>query len=274
MFDESWTISGAADAEHGTVDVHTAVPAHTGMAAYALATGDREGAIALGEAGVALADRSGYVAWSIHRLIPIILEAALWIQDFGRAQKYVERLRRDSTQMNHTLGMAWATASDALFARLRDADVPRAVELLRSAADQLDAVPFVFDAARIRRNLAQLLVAIGDREGAARELRRAHDVFARIGAETELSGARDQLRDLGARPPARVITEGAGALTGREREIARLVAARKSNKEIGVALGISSRTVSTHLSNVFAKLGVGSRGELTDRVRQDSALGS
>ena len=274
LFDESWTISGAADAEHGTVDVHTAVPAHTGMAAYALATRDREGAIALGEAGVALADRSGYVTWSIHRLIPIILEAALWSQDFARVKRYGERLRRDSTQMNHPLGMAWATASDALVARLRDGDFPRAVELLRSAVDQLDAIPFVFDAARLRRNLAQLLVASGDREGAARELRRAHDVFARIGAETELSGARDQLRDLGARPPARVLVEGAGALTGREREIARLVAARKSNKEIGVALGISSRTVSTHLSNVFAKLGVGSRGELTDRVRQDSALRS
>ena len=274
LFDESWTISGAADAEHGTVDVHTAVPAHTGMAAYALATRDREGAIALGEAGVALADRSGYVTWSIHRLIPIILEAALWSQDFARVKRYGERLRRDSTQMNHPLGMAWATASDALVARLRDGDFPRAVELLRSAVDQLDAIPFVFDAARLRRNLAQLLAASGDREGAARELRLAHDVFARIGAETELSGARDQLRDLGARPPARVLVEGAGALTGREREIARLVAARKSNKEIGVALGISSRTVSTHLSNVFAKLGVGSRGELTDRVRQDSALGS
>ena len=196
------------------------------------------------------------------------------MQDFGRAEKYLERLRRDATQMNHALGMAWVTASEALVARLRDADLPRAVELLRSAADQLDAIPFVFDAARLRRNLAQLLVASGDREGAARELRRAHDVLARIGAETELSGARDQLRDLGARPPARVIAEGAGALTGREREIARLVAARKSNKEIGAALGISSRTVSTHLSNVFAKLGVGSRGELTDRVREDSDLRS
>jgi DNA-binding CsgD family transcriptional regulator len=46
-----------------------------------------------------------------------------------------------------------------------------------------------------------------------------------------------------------------------------MVASRKSNKEIGSALGISSRTVSTHLSNIFAKTGVGSRGELTDLVR-------
>ena len=174
--------------------------------------------------------------------------------------------------MGHALGLAWATASDALVARLRDQDMPRAIDLLRSAAEQLEAVPFVYDAARIRRNLAHLLSSLGDRDGATGELRRAHDVFVRIGAESELSAARDQLRDLGARPPARVVAEGAGALTGRELEIAQLVAARRSNKQIGAALGISSRTVSTHLSNVFAKLGVTSRGELTDRLRDDDAL--
>jgi len=272
LFEESWALSGAGDPSRRATDVHTVVPAHTGMAAYALTTGDNARAIALGEAGVAIADRYGYVAWSIHRLIPIIIEAALWVQDFERAERYGARLRRDSLGMGHTLGIAWATASDALVVRLRDGDLVRAAELLRAAADQLDAVPFVFDAARIRRNLAQLLKTLGDRDAATRELRRAHDVFARIGAETELSAVRDQLRELGARPPARIVSEGAGALTGREREIARLVAARKSNKEIGRALGISSRTVSTHLSNVFAKLGVTSRGELTDRIRSDESL--
>jgi DNA-binding CsgD family transcriptional regulator len=274
LFKESWSLSGAGDLGRRDVDVHTAVPAHTGMAAHALATGNRRRAIELGEAGVALADKFGYVVWAVHRLLPIIIEAALWLQDFERAQRYGERLRRDSAQMGHALGLAWATASEALVARLRDNDVPRAVELLRAAADELDAVPFVFDAARIRKNLAQLLVATGDREAATRELRRAHDVFARIGAESELNAVRDELRDLGTRPPARSMVDGAGTLTGREREIARLVAARKSNKEIGTALGISSRTVSTHLSNVFAKLGVTSRGELTDRVRDDESLRS
>ena len=272
LFKESWTLSGAGEAGGRDVDVHTVVPAHTGMAALALATGDRRRAIRLGEAGVAIADKSGYIVWAVHRLLPIIIEASLWLQDFERAQRYGDRLRRHSARMGHALGLAWATASEALVARLRDNDATRAVELLRTAADELEAIPFVFDAARIRRNLAQLLVTTGDREGAARELRRAHDVFARIGADKELDGVRDELRTLGARPPARVATEGAGALTGRELEIAQLVAARKSNKEIGAALGISSRTVSTHLSNVFAKLGVTSRGELTDRVREDDSL--
>jgi DNA-binding CsgD family transcriptional regulator len=59
-------------------------------------------------------------------------------------------------------------------------------------------------------------------------------------------------------------------LTGRELEIARMVAMRKSNKDIGASLDISARTVSTHLSNIFAKLGVSSRGELADYVRERS----
>jgi DNA-binding CsgD family transcriptional regulator len=58
-----------------------------------------------------------------------------------------------------------------------------------------------------------------------------------------------------------------GALTGREREIAELVARRRSNKEIAQALQISARTVSTHLSNIFVKLEVQSRGELADFIR-------
>jgi DNA-binding CsgD family transcriptional regulator len=59
-----------------------------------------------------------------------------------------------------------------------------------------------------------------------------------------------------------------GALTQREREIAELVALHKTNKEIARSLDISARTVSTHLSNVFQKLGVDSRGALADRVRE------
>jgi DNA-binding CsgD family transcriptional regulator len=129
-------------------------------------------------------------------------------------------------------------------------------------------VPVVADAARVRRQLARVLAMTGDHEGATHELRAVHDVFVRLGAERELILARKQLRDLGARPPARSTTSGAEGLTSRELEIVRLVAARKSNKEIGRALDISPRTVSTHLTNIFTKLGVGSRGELADFVRE------
>jgi DNA-binding CsgD family transcriptional regulator len=88
-----------------------------------------------------------------------------------------------------------------------------------------------------------------------------------MGAEQELSKARGMFREIGAKPPARAVSTGAEGLTGRETEIARMVAARRSNKAIGKALDISPRTVSTHLSNIFRKLEVATRGELADYVR-------
>lgn len=63
--------------------------------------------------------------------------------------------------------------------------------------------------------------------------------------------------------------EGVEGLSPRELEIARLVVGRKSNKAIAKKLGISPRTVSTHLSNVFQKLNLTSRGELADYVRDN-----
>ena len=48
-------------------------------------------------------------------------------------------------------------------------------------------------------------------------------------------------------------------LTERELEIVRLVAAGHKNKEVGAMLTISERTVKTHLTNVFQKLGVRDR---------------
>jgi DNA-binding NarL/FixJ family response regulator len=50
-------------------------------------------------------------------------------------------------------------------------------------------------------------------------------------------------------------------LTSREHEVLRLVAAGRTNGEIGTALFISTKTASVHVSNILAKLGVGARGE-------------
>jgi two-component system response regulator DegU len=48
-------------------------------------------------------------------------------------------------------------------------------------------------------------------------------------------------------------------LTERELEIVRLVAQGNKNREVGVTLAISERTVKTHLTNIFQKLGVRDR---------------
>ena len=54
---------------------------------------------------------------------------------------------------------------------------------------------------------------------------------------------------------------GPDQITGRELEVLRLAAKGRSNRDIARELDISVRTVQTHLSNVFNKIGVGSRTE-------------
>ena len=267
QLDEAWELSGAERSASGRpVNVHAAVPAHVGRASWYLATKQYARALKVGEEGLALADRTGYVAWAIHRLMPLLVEASLWVQDWERAERYGHRLRETAQRLGHPLGLAWADASFALLQMLHG-EKTGAVTLLRNAADALEAIPFAEHAARLRRKLADVYCDLGDPDAAIVELRRVHEVFARLRAGPALDDTREKLRALGARPPARTAAAGIGAMSGREIEIAQLVAARKTNKEIGETLGISSRTVSTHLSNVFRKAGVDSRGALTDLVR-------
>ncbi len=59
---------------------------------------------------------------------------------------------------------------------------------------------------------------------------------------------------------------GAFGLTPREAEVLRWVAAGKTNREIGLILGLSPRTVTKHLEHVFAKLGVETRTAAASRA--------
>ncbi len=264
---EAWEVSGAARSE-GALDVHSVVPAHTGRAALASALGEYDEALRIGQRGLGIADRSGYFVWAVHRLLPVMAEACILKRDLDGAKEIAARLRKDSKKIGHKLGLAWADGCDALVAWL-SGDPDQGIKGLNHAAEQLEAIPFVWDAARLRRQLAGRLAEAGDAEGALTQLRAIHDTFAKLGAEVELNRTREMFRELDARPPARAPQAGAGAdaLTSREVEIAHMVAASKSNKAIGKALSISPRTVSTHLSNIYKKVGVGSRAELSEMVR-------
>jgi DNA-binding CsgD family transcriptional regulator len=267
--DEAWELGVARGARGRPIEVHSQVPVYAGLANYYLAVGEYARAVDIGEQGIAIADRSGYVVWAIHRLIPVTAEAAFWKRDMDRAAALRNRMKEECERMGHRLGLVWVAAGDGIIARLRE-DYAASAELLRAAIEGLEAIPWVFDAARLRRWLADVLIRVGDQQGGVRELRRSYDVLASLGARIEMERARGMMKDLGVRPPSRDNANGkrVATLTARESDIAKLVAARKSNKEIAAQLGIAARTVTTHVANIFTKLGVTSRGELADRVRE------
>lgn len=269
--DEAWMLSGADRLAEGLpVNLHAVVPAHVGLGYYHLYRRDFRAALAVGERGLELADRSGYEVLAVHRLLPLLAEASLWLGDWERSERYGNRMREASDRLGHPLARAWADACVAL-QRMLQGDVADALTQLREAADALEAIPFVEHAARLRRRLADALIKAGDIPAARDELRRVHDVFQRLGARLAVDDVRERLRDIGDKPPKRVSTVGAGfgALTPREFEIAKLIGQRLSNAAIGRSLGISARTVGTHLANIFKKVDVdNSRVKLGDLVRE------
>jgi DNA-binding CsgD family transcriptional regulator len=55
-------------------------------------------------------------------------------------------------------------------------------------------------------------------------------------------------------------------LTAAERRVAALVAEGRTNREVAAALFLGERTVASHLTHIYAKLGVRSRTELARRM--------
>jgi DNA-binding NarL/FixJ family response regulator len=74
-----------------------------------------------------------------------------------------------------------------------------------------------------------------------------------------LSRAGEMCRESSATGPAEDDPLSRWNFTGRQDEVAHLLAEGLSNRKIGNALGISERTVKNHLHSIFSKLNVGDR---------------
>lgn len=135
----------------------------------------------------------------------------------------------------------------------------RGVELLRESVAKLEASPARLEHARSLVELGAALDGGGDRAEARGILTAGLDLAGRCGADRLAARADRELRAAGARP-RRSARSGVPALTASELRVARLAAEGRSNVEIAQELYVTIKTVETHLSNAYAKLGLSGRG--------------
>jgi DNA-binding CsgD family transcriptional regulator len=140
-------------------------------------------------------------------------------------------------------------------------------------ADLEEAVA-VLKASPARLEYARALVALGShmrrtgaRSAARERLRAGLDIAVATGAERLAEHAHAELEASGARLRRERIT-GRDALTPSELRVANLAAEGLTNAEIAQALFVTPKTVDTHLSHAYSKLGIGTRRDLGAALEQ------
>ncbi|MCW2533703.1 MAG: hypothetical protein JWP62_3273 [Blastococcus sp.] len=185
------------------------------------------------------------------------LEAA---QRAGRAdlvQQWVEELTAFAAQVGAASPAAIAEHGRALLAH-GDVAERHFQDALRLHA----AAGRPFGQARTQLAYGEFLRRNRRRIDARSHLRAALEVFTELRAEPWAERARQELRASGETARKRDVTT-TGNLTPQERQTVLLVRSGLGNRDIAARLFLSPRTVEYHLSNAYQKLGVRSRGELT-----------
>ncbi len=187
------------------------------------------------------------------------IEAAIAVGELEWAEEIVELFEEPARRLDRAWALAIAARGRALLLAARG-DLRSANTAADTALSEANRVPQPFERART------LLVAgtVRRRAKLRREsraaLREALLQFEVLGAPLWAAKTRAELARLGGRRPA------GGELTPTERQIAELVSEGRSNKEVAAATFTTVRTVEGHLTKIYAKLGVRSRGELAFRL--------
>ena len=146
----------------------------------------------------------------------------------------------------------------------------RGRERLEKAVTVLERSPARLEYARALVELGAFMRPTGERAASREPLRLGLDVAIGAGA-TRLAGrARAELQSSGAHPRRERIS-GRDALTPSELRVARLAAEGRTNNEVAQALFVTPKTIDTHLSHVYAKLGISSRRALAAALEPEPA---
>jgi len=227
------------------------------VAAAQLEAGEPDGCLAAMSAGGApefAGVEPGRRAW----LYAILARAELALGRPGAAADWVQR----GEAAADGLGLPYAEAS-VLCARAQlDESHDPAIE----AATRAEGVGAVIQASRAR-------ILAGRASGDVALLERAASDLGSFGAARLRDEAARELRRRGRKSGARRRRapggEGLAGLSGREREVADLVALGRTNKEIAADLFLSEKTVESHMTRLFGKLGVRSRAEVAEAVGRE-----
>jgi DNA-binding CsgD family transcriptional regulator len=206
-------------------------------------------------------------------LLTIVVRAAIEAGDLDAAERWAALLEQRAADLPVP---AYAIRADIGRANvlLARGDAPTAADLALPAAARAESLDIHVDAIAARLCAGRALKAAGRSDDAVAQLRLVAEATAAGGHVRLHDAAARELRSLGVRLQAGAArageASGIATLSEREREIAELVAQGRSNKEVGVTLYLSAKTIENHLSRIYAKLGVRSRVELTALLARES----
>lgn len=151
----------------------------------------------------------------------------------------------------------------------------RGLDMLAEAVTVLRTTPARLELARACHDFGVALLRRDDKRGARGALRDGLDLAVGCGATALAARLEERLHLAGGRV-ARSGSQGIRGLTAGEERVCALAAQGYSNKQIAELLVVSLRTVETHLTGAYRKLGITGRPHLaaamatTDRCRGGS----
>jgi DNA-binding CsgD family transcriptional regulator len=140
---------------------------------------------------------------------------------------------------------------------LSDRDI--GLDLLRQSVETLEVSPARLEHARSLVELGGAMRRANRRSDARHILVRGLELAHECGAHRLSRRAHQELLAAGSRR-SRFATSGHESLTASESRVIELAAAGSTNTEIAQKLYVTSKTVETHLTRAYAKLGLGGRG--------------
>jgi non-specific serine/threonine protein kinase len=236
---------------------HVELDARSTLCGLLTAAGELDCAIELGEQSVAMSRSLG----------------ELWVRGFALNYLGQAAWLRGDRQRGEALAREAAACKHALDDRNGLAIVFETLAWMATELGQYERAAHLLGAAeRVRDETSQTLIELfrtqhERSESAARQGlgTKSYDAaFARGCAMTIDEGAAVAVGGTQRPQPAPAVKpEPAPALTGRQMEIARLIADDLSNKQIAARLFLSERTVETHITNILNKLGLSSRVQIS-----------